>query len=117
MFCDGSFSTVTTIVDGKAGTLVCASPIVAEAKTLLEVIKKPADLGGAWCIKTDCLNLVDALRKSPSFWPWKCSAWLQIMSETLKVNTQIRVSFIPRALNSIADKIAKAATDGSLPED
>ncbi|CAN1281989.1 hypothetical protein LINPERPRIM_LOCUS17911 [Linum perenne] len=29
------------------------------------------------------LNLVDALRRDPTVWPWQCSAWLHLMSEML----------------------------------
>ncbi|CAN1154110.1 hypothetical protein LINPERHAP2_LOCUS19825 [Linum perenne] len=68
------------------------------------------------CVKTDCINLVDALRRNPSSWPWQCAAWIQIMDQILKRNPQVRVSFIPRSLNGIADRIAKAAASGTLPE-
>ncbi|CAN0913474.1 hypothetical protein LINGRAHAP2_LOCUS27952 [Linum grandiflorum] len=69
------------------------------------------------CIRTDCLTLVDGLRKGPGHWPWQCSAWLQRMDTTLRINPQLRVSFTPRRHNIMADRIAKAAANGTLPND
>ncbi|CAN1136386.1 hypothetical protein LINPERPRIM_LOCUS21075, partial [Linum perenne] len=83
----------------------CAAPIVAEARALLTAIELAAELGGETCVKTDCLSLVDALRNNPSNWPWQCTAWIHRMSNILKGNPLIRVSFIPRALNGMADSI------------
>ncbi|CAN1127224.1 hypothetical protein LINPERHAP2_LOCUS3898 [Linum perenne] len=97
------------VVAGYAGNLVCSSPIVAEAKALLFGIRLAVQSGEETTVKADCLDLVDALRKSSSAWPWQCAAWLHIMSRTLDENPQIRISFIPHSLNHLADKVAKAA--------
>ncbi|CAN1178375.1 hypothetical protein LINPERHAP2_LOCUS33633 [Linum perenne] len=105
------------VVAGYAGTLVCSSPIVAEAKGLLEGIRIAASSGGETVVKTDCLDLVNALRKNPTCWPWQCAAWLHRMSDILTENPQIRISFTPRAANFLADKVAKAAAFDMGQED
>ncbi|CAN1143068.1 hypothetical protein LINPERHAP2_LOCUS13407, partial [Linum perenne] len=123
ILCDGSFSQNLpkagygiiikdrhgAVEAGYAGTLVWSSPIVAEAKPLLIGIRMAVLSGEETCVKTDCLDLVVALGKSPTDWLWQFSAWLYTMSEMLTDNPQIRISFIPRGLNQMADKIAKAA--------
>ncbi|CAN1188801.1 hypothetical protein LINPERHAP2_LOCUS39547 [Linum perenne] len=103
------------VVDGYAGTLSCSSPLVAEARALLEATRRAATIPGTSCIKTDCLTLVNALRKGPTIWPWECAAWLHIMDELLRTHPRIRISYIPRALNGMVDRVAKAAAMGTLP--
>ncbi|CAN1132520.1 hypothetical protein LINPERHAP2_LOCUS7081 [Linum perenne] len=44
-------------------------------------------------VKSDCLELVDALRKPPFSWPWLCAAWLYRMKIMLQDNRQVRVNF------------------------
>ncbi|CAN1179513.1 hypothetical protein LINPERHAP2_LOCUS34238 [Linum perenne] len=131
ILCDGSFSQSSPlagygiiikdshgrIIDGNSGTLVCSFPIVAEAKALHTAIGQAVATGLPTVIKTDCLNLVDALRRDPTVWPWQCSAWLHLMSQMLISNPQIRVSFTPRSHNLLADRVAKAAAAGSARGD
>ncbi|CAN1153141.1 hypothetical protein LINPERPRIM_LOCUS14496 [Linum perenne] len=75
------------------------------------------DLGEETIVKTDCLDLVDALKKPPSGWPWQCAAWLHLMIKMMADNPLIRVSFIPRSLNHTADNIAKKAAANLALED
>ncbi|CAN1187390.1 hypothetical protein LINPERPRIM_LOCUS31821, partial [Linum perenne] len=88
------------------------APIVAEDKALHTAICHAATSGLQTVVKSDCLNLVEALRKNLMDWSWQCSAWLQLMSETLVRNLQIRASFTPRSHNQIADQVAKASATG-----
>ncbi|CAN1176715.1 hypothetical protein LINPERHAP2_LOCUS32689, partial [Linum perenne] len=94
------------VIEGYSGTLVCSSPIVVEAKALHTAINLAVASGFPTPVKTDCLNLVDALRRKPSLWPWQCSSWLQLMSNLFTCNPQVRVSFTPRSQNSLADCVA-----------
>ncbi|CAN1132521.1 hypothetical protein LINPERHAP2_LOCUS7081, partial [Linum perenne] len=107
ILCDGSFSQnlprasygiVIKVPDGAvvveyAGTLICSSPIVAEAKALLFGTNMAIASGEETIVKSDCLELVDALRKPPFSWPWLCAAWLYRMKIMLQDNRQVRVNF------------------------
>ncbi|CAN1128054.1 hypothetical protein LINPERHAP2_LOCUS4390 [Linum perenne] len=104
------------VVTGYAGTLICSSLIVAEAKTLLLGIRTASASGEGTIVKTNCLDLVDALRRPPPSWPWQCAAWIYIMTRILVENRQIRVSFAPRTHNHLADKVAKAAANDTGQE-
>ncbi|CAN1146903.1 hypothetical protein LINPERHAP2_LOCUS15547, partial [Linum perenne] len=90
---------------------VCSSPIAEEAKALLLGISTAITTGEETIVKTDCLDLVYALKKPPSAWPWQWAAWIHLMTSMLADNHQIRVSFTPRALNYLADRVAKAAAN------
>ncbi|CAN1120446.1 hypothetical protein LINPERHAP2_LOCUS200 [Linum perenne] len=130
ILCDGAFSqnlpragygivirdSHGAVVAGYAGTLVCSSPIVAEAKALLLGISTASASDEETIVKTDCLELVDALRKPSSAWPWQCAAWIHTMSRMLAESRHIRVSFTPRAQNHLADKVAKAAANDTGQE-
>ncbi|CAN1226955.1 hypothetical protein LINGRAPRIM_LOCUS1126 [Linum grandiflorum] len=125
--CDGSFSQSSSaagygivitdthgqVTNGYSGTLVCASPVVVEAKALLEAIKNAPDSGIPTSVRTDCLSLVDGLRKRPDQRPWQCSAWMHLMDDILRSNPLVKVSFTPRRLNVLADRAAKAAATGT----
>ncbi|CAN1174006.1 hypothetical protein LINPERHAP2_LOCUS31024 [Linum perenne] len=129
-FCDGSFITESTaagygvvvinahghVIDGVAGTLLCSSSIVAEAKAILVAIQAAVSYDGPSVIKSDCLNLVSALRDFRIAWPWECATWLFLMRQTLEENPRISVSFIPRRINRAADWVANSSRRESLPE-
>ncbi|CAN1833195.1 Putative ribonuclease H protein At1g65750 [Linum perenne] len=131
IFCDGSFTNDSVeagygvvvinshgqVIGGKAGSLSCSSSIVAEAKAILVAIQTAVALEGPTIIKSDCLDLVSALRDFRIAWPWECAAWLGIMKQALLENPRISVSFIPRRMNQAADWIANAARRAELPED
>ncbi|CAN1745341.1 hypothetical protein LINPERHAP1_LOCUS2413 [Linum perenne] len=88
---------------------------MAEAKALLYAISLGESSGHPTIIKSDCLNLVMALRDFRIAWPWDCAAWLSTMRNTLNRCPWISIAFVPRRLNKAADWIAKAARDNSLP--
>ncbi|CAN1129617.1 hypothetical protein LINPERHAP2_LOCUS5328 [Linum perenne] len=68
-------------------------------------------------VKSDCLNLVEALRDFRIAWPWECVAWLLSMKNILISCPWISVSFVPRRVNLAADWVAKSARNGSLPQE
>ncbi|CAN1172064.1 hypothetical protein LINPERHAP2_LOCUS29957, partial [Linum perenne] len=127
IFCDDSFinESIATgygvviinpngqVTYGKAGTILCSSPMVAESKALL-VANHDASSGVPSCIKSVCLYLMVALSKPTKKWPWECSAWLHPMKIMLDENPHISISFVPRCLNVVADWVAKAAREGIL---
>ncbi|CAN0907022.1 LINE-1 retrotransposable element ORF2 protein [Linum grandiflorum] len=129
--CDGSFSQTSSlagygvvftdshgrVTSGYAGTIVCSDPLVAEAKALLIGLQAAAASDTPSSVKTDCLSLVEGLRKGVDHWPWQCAAWMHCMTDLLKTNTFLTVSFTPRRQNVMADRLAKAAASGTLPFD
>ncbi|CAN1168906.1 hypothetical protein LINPERHAP2_LOCUS28101 [Linum perenne] len=131
IFCDGSFivgsgvagygvvciNSQGQVTNGKAGTLVCSSSIVAEAKALLEALSMASASRVPTIVKSDCLNLVEALRDFRIAWPWECAAWLLSMKNILINCPWISVSFVPRRVNLAADWVAKSARNGSLPQE
>ncbi|CAN1817880.1 LINE-1 retrotransposable element ORF2 protein [Linum perenne] len=129
--CDGSFisesveagyGVVVTnahgqVIEGKAGTLFCSSSMVAEAKALMVAVQCAMSYEGPTIIKSDCLNLVSALRDFRIAWPWECAAWMHSMRRDLEENPRISISFIPRRLNGAADWVANSVRRGILSED
>ncbi|CAN1806173.1 hypothetical protein LINPERHAP1_LOCUS24582 [Linum perenne] len=76
--CDGSFlegpqtaaygvvvtSSMGQICDGRAGNFVCSSPIVAEAKALLEAVSYAARSPHQCMVFSDCLTLINCLHSN-----------------------------------------------------
>ncbi|CAN1824870.1 hypothetical protein LINPERHAP1_LOCUS30936, partial [Linum perenne] len=92
----------------------CSLPLAAEAKALLSTLIVAAHSGLRSIIKIDCLVLVDAVDNKPESWPWQCRSWFFIMRDILRNHPFNVVSFIPKRLNTMADKIAKAAAPRTL---
>ncbi|CAL1413652.1 unnamed protein product [Linum trigynum] len=99
------------------GTLLCASPIEAEAKALLEALKLAQGLHCPITVCSDCLTLVTALQNPLLVLPCKCSALLSVMSGILSSCPLIKVKFIGRSLNTRADWMARSLLNHSLPSD
>ncbi|CAN1189143.1 hypothetical protein LINPERHAP2_LOCUS39718 [Linum perenne] len=128
IMCDGSFSHESALagygviikdshgrfVNGCAGAFPASSPIVAEARAMLEAVRLAVVSGQPSRIKSDCLTLVDALRHPNSSWPWQCNVWLLLIQDLLQRNPRIDIAFIPRRLNFQADWIAKRAANQNL---
>ncbi|CAN1161460.1 hypothetical protein LINPERHAP2_LOCUS23928 [Linum perenne] len=96
---------------------MCSSSLVAEAKALLVAIRLAEYFEGPSIIKSDCLNLVSALRDFRIAWPWECAAWMVLMRRCLNENPRISVSFIPRRLNKAADWVANSVRRHELPDE
>ncbi|CAN1170907.1 hypothetical protein LINPERPRIM_LOCUS7684, partial [Linum perenne] len=84
-----------------------------QAKALLLGIRLAVRSRQETLVKTDCLDLVNALRNPQSLWPWSCSAWLHTMADLLEANPLVNISFIPRSMNHLADKAAREAARGT----
>ncbi|CAN1134185.1 hypothetical protein LINPERPRIM_LOCUS16249 [Linum perenne] len=83
---------------------------------LFERIRTARASGEETVVKTDCLELVDAIKRPPASWLWRCAAWIHIMVGILAENRQFSLSFTPRAHNHMADKVAKAAANDTGQE-
>ncbi|CAL1375471.1 unnamed protein product [Linum trigynum] len=127
--CDGSFisdsqpatyGVVTSnhhgqVSDGRAETFLCSTPIEAEAKAHLEGIKLAQEYGTECTVFSDCQDLVKALEKDYSGWPWRCAAGIGLMINILRNNPFIKVNQVPRALNVRADWVARSKARSTLP--
>ncbi|CAN1788506.1 LINE-1 retrotransposable element ORF2 protein, partial [Linum perenne] len=131
LLCDGSFSgtnqkagysvimydTAGTVVDGRAGQLFCRAPICAEATAVLHAVLLARLSPTPAIVYTDCLQVTNALKGSPSEWPWDCSAILASIAEALQGTNWISIKHCRRQFTSIADKVAKLIRDNKLPPD
>ncbi|CAL1390496.1 unnamed protein product [Linum trigynum] len=129
--CDGSFSNESQeaaygyvilnnhgqVCDGAAGPVTCSSPIEAEAMAIQEAIFAAKRLNATVHVKSDCLSLVNAMARTPEFWPWACAARLSVVTAILDSEPRIKVEFFSRKNNFRADWIARSFNQGSLPED
>ncbi|CAN1818491.1 hypothetical protein LINPERHAP1_LOCUS28393 [Linum perenne] len=125
VYCDGSFqrdpqkaaygvvmmNTAGDAQDGRAGRFICSTPIVAEARALLEAVSLASSYRGPCMVFSDCLILVNCLKTSPNRWPWECFRLLDCVSKILTDFPMISVRFCNRRFNRTADWIARSARD------
>ncbi|CAN1817234.1 hypothetical protein LINPERHAP1_LOCUS27993, partial [Linum perenne] len=95
----------------------CSSPIVAEARAILEAVSWASTTHSRCSILSDCLTLVSSLSGPKHRWPWECYETLGSISCLLDLYPLISISFTPRSLNVKADWVAKSTRLGTLPLD
>ncbi|CAN1762004.1 hypothetical protein LINPERHAP1_LOCUS8157 [Linum perenne] len=131
VYCDGSFqydphqaaygivikNAVGQVVDGRAGRFLCSSPIVAEARALLEAVTFASTSVSRCDIFSDCITLVTNIKTQKHKWPWECYGLLGGIVEILHSHPSIEVHFIPRKDNDFADWVARSARQNCLPQD
>ncbi|CAN1761143.1 hypothetical protein LINPERHAP1_LOCUS32523 [Linum perenne] len=129
VYCDGSFlegpqkaaygvvilNTLGHVCDGRAGRVLCSSPMAAEARALLEAVSMVNRTPVPCTIYSDCLNLVNCLIGQIKSGPWECFGLLARISTILTDSPNIQVCFTPRKHNKIADWVARSARDSILP--
>ncbi|CAN1797742.1 hypothetical protein LINPERHAP1_LOCUS21403 [Linum perenne] len=129
--CDGSFlegpqkaaygvvvtNSMGHICDGRAGNFVCSSPIVSEAKALLEAVSYAARSPLQCMVFSDCLTLVNCLNSHSFRWPWDCYGLIARIRKVLETSPSTIVQFTLRKLNWTAEWVARSARDLSLPPD
>ncbi|CAL1352861.1 unnamed protein product [Linum trigynum] len=103
------------VCDGKAELVHRFSPIEAEAMALLEASRMAASLSPPCLVKTDCLQLVQAMERPPRTWPWRAAARIGMIKLVLDSNPQIIVRHFCRKLNSKADWVARSCAKNQLP--
>ncbi|CAL1357134.1 unnamed protein product [Linum trigynum] len=103
------------VCDGKAELMHCFSPVEAEAVALLEASRMAASLTAPCLVKTDCLQLVQAIERPPRTWPWRAAARLGKIKLVLDSNPQINVRHFCRKLNLKADWVARSCAKNQLP--
>ncbi|CAN1156735.1 hypothetical protein LINPERHAP1_LOCUS9083 [Linum perenne] len=91
------------ICDGRAGNFVCSSPIVAEAKALLEAVSYAARSPHQCMVFSDCVILINCFHSYIFRWPWDCYGLIARIRKALETSPSITVHFTPRKLNGTAD--------------
>ncbi|CAN1829805.1 hypothetical protein LINPERHAP1_LOCUS32652, partial [Linum perenne] len=129
VYCDGSFldgpqkaaygvvimNTMGQVCDGRAGRFVCSSPIVSEARALLEGVSIANSYPHPCTVFSYCLNLINNIKGPKNRWPWDCYGLLGRITESINVSPNILVSFVPQKSNTLADWVAHKASDNFLP--
>ncbi|CAN1181362.1 hypothetical protein LINPERHAP2_LOCUS35339, partial [Linum perenne] len=105
------------VCDGRSGTFFCSSPIVAEAKAILEAVILASERHVSTMVLSDCLTLVNVLNDSLTQRPWECAALLSQIFQKLSDCPWIMISFTPRKSNCKSDWVAKSARRNALPDD
>ncbi|CAN1312478.1 hypothetical protein LINPERPRIM_LOCUS28651 [Linum perenne] len=108
-------NTSGNICDGRAGTMICSSPIVAEARAMLEAVALASTYPASSTVFSDCLNLVSCLKGPPCLWPWECYGLLDRITSALRASPNTKVPFIQRKHNNLADWVARSARESLLP--
>ncbi|CAN1189079.1 hypothetical protein LINPERHAP2_LOCUS39703 [Linum perenne] len=121
--CDGSFQAdshraglgVVAInseghaADGRAGAFFCRTPCVAEAYAVLTAARMASDLGGQVVIKSDCLEVVNAVRGPPEERPWEIGAIIADIDSILQTNPGVHLTHCQRNEVAMAHNTANKA--------
>ncbi|CAN1748065.1 hypothetical protein LINPERHAP1_LOCUS3293 [Linum perenne] len=103
------------VCDGRAGRFTCSSPMVSEARALLEAVSF-ASLSQSRCtVYSDCLRLVASITAQKSKWSWDCYGLLGRITNILATSHPISVRFTPRKENRYADWVTRSARQNRLP--
>ncbi|CAN1807224.1 hypothetical protein LINPERHAP1_LOCUS24963 [Linum perenne] len=102
------------IIDGTAGTFYYNTPIVSEARAILEATKIARQ---EIVIFSDCQELISAINGPKHRWPWECLGYIgRILDLSANLNN-ITYLFTPRKMNVKADWVARNARLGLLNGD
>ncbi|CAN1144888.1 hypothetical protein LINPERPRIM_LOCUS16881 [Linum perenne] len=102
------------VIDGRAGSFVCRSPVCAEAITLLHVVNLDKQDTSPITIFSDYATVCESLRKPPDSWPWECEATLASIINVLESVNWITIQQCKRQFVSKAVLVARLARDNNL---
>lgn len=99
---------------GAARTFICNSPIAAEAIAVREAIS----LAGVFdsfdvIIESNCANVVKGCGDSVP--QWKIQAFVVDIKRMLAENQRVKIKWVRRSANKVADQVAKSMIRGNLP--
>lgn len=102
------------LLTGSFRKFPCSFPIVAEAVVLKEAIQLAEAIGGREIVvESDCANVVnDSLGKS---YHWQIISQIAEIKEVLARNSHIRINWVRRSANKVADLVARLAIRNQLP--
>ncbi|CAN1162854.1 hypothetical protein LINPERHAP2_LOCUS24702 [Linum perenne] len=101
-------------IDGRAGSLFCRTPSVAEAVAVLMAVQLANDTGGHVRVLSDCVEVVNAIKAPPDDWPWEIGAIIADIMTILQSNENIVVNHCRRTEVSLAHNTANRARLGIL---
>ncbi|CAL1372317.1 unnamed protein product [Linum trigynum] len=105
------------VYDSNVERFFCSNSMQAEAYAILNGVTLTAREQRSACVKSDCQILVNALKLVPAQWPWQCRALLARVSTILVSALWVKVMFVPKRHNLLADWVAHNARLGALPRD
>ncbi|CAN1172335.1 hypothetical protein LINPERHAP2_LOCUS30110 [Linum perenne] len=94
--------------------MFCKTPSVGEAYVVLDVVKMVREFEGQVLVKSDCLEVVNALRDLQANWPWEHAAVLADILHILQRNPGISITHYRRTEVTKAHNIANQARLGTL---
>ncbi|CAN1787615.1 hypothetical protein LINPERHAP1_LOCUS17719 [Linum perenne] len=111
------YNAMGDVVNGKAGSMLCAAPICAEAYAVLHAIQMVLDISDPTIIYSDSSVLVDSIAGDHDKWPWSISGILASITRLLYWNQQIQVCKVQRSAVQSAHQVAVQTRDNLLPLD
>ncbi|CAN1146778.1 Putative ribonuclease H protein At1g65750 [Linum perenne] len=105
------------VVNGKAGNVMCAAPVCAEAYAVLSAVDLVKNIAAPTLIHTDSSIIVDSITRPQQDWPWNIAGLLASITRLLYWNQQIHISKSTRSTVQQAHCIAVQARDDLLPLD
>ncbi|CAN1269326.1 LINE-1 retrotransposable element ORF2 protein [Linum perenne] len=100
--------------DGRAGSLFCRTPSVAEAYAVLAAVQMAKEMGREVQIMSDCIEVTNAVQCPQEDWPWEIGAIIADITIILQEHPNISVIHCRRTGVSKAHEIANRARQGSL---
>ncbi|CAN1170982.1 hypothetical protein LINPERHAP2_LOCUS29301, partial [Linum perenne] len=101
-------------IDGRAGQLFCRTPSVAEAYAVLTAVQVARDMNMQVVVKTDCLEVVQAMKAPRDERPWEIAAVIANIDAIIQMNPHIMVVHCKRTEISRAHDVANRARLGTL---
>ncbi|CAN1853334.1 hypothetical protein LINPERHAP1_LOCUS40999 [Linum perenne] len=103
------------ILDGRAGSVFCRSPIGAEAEAVLAAVEMASTDNCGTTIFTDSQIIVQSLSKPHDQWPWEIAATVAKIHYVMERSQNVRIEKVRRSEVQLADRVAKMMRDGILP--
>ncbi|CAN1185218.1 hypothetical protein LINPERPRIM_LOCUS39099 [Linum perenne] len=105
------------ILDGRAGSFFCRSPIGAEAEALLAAVEMAGTDNSGTTILTDSQILFQSLFTPHDQWPWEIAATVARIHIALERTQNVEIRKAERSEVQRADRVARMMRDGVLPTD
>ncbi|CAN1791002.1 hypothetical protein LINPERHAP1_LOCUS19079 [Linum perenne] len=102
------------ILDGRAGSFFCRSPIGAEAEGLLAAVELAGTDPCGTVIFTDSQTVHRCLFTRHDQWPWEIASTIAKIHHALAAARNVTVMKVDRSEVVLADRVAKMMRDGIL---
>ncbi|CAN1188912.1 hypothetical protein LINPERHAP2_LOCUS39608 [Linum perenne] len=103
------------ILDGRARSFFCRSPIGAEAEGLLAAVELVGVEPSGTIIYTDSQTVYQCLFSQHDQWPWEIASTVAKIHHALAGARNVQVKKVDRIEVKLADRVAKMMRDGVFP--